>query len=99
MDWDAARVGVEIVSGKWVLSVVAELTDGPKRHNELSRAVRIDHKRLGRVLRRLQEAQIVARETDVSRQQVHVRYQLTRSGRDLLPLLAALSSWTKDGQA
>jgi DNA-binding HxlR family transcriptional regulator len=97
-DWNAVRAGVGLVAGTWVLQVVEELAHGSKRHNELSRALRIDNKRLGRVLRRLQEAQIVARQTDLSQRQVCVRYQLTESGGDLLPLLAALGSWSRDVQ-
>lgn len=95
-DWDAVRVAIEIVCGKWVLSVVAELTEGPKRHNQLSRAVRLDHKQLGRVLRDLLEAQIVAKEIDVRGQHPLVRYHLTQTGKDLLPALAALGSWSKE---
>lgn len=72
---------------------MAALTDGPKRHNELSRAVKIDHKRLGRVLRQAQQAQIVTRYADASTEQARVRYQLTRYGKDLLPILAELGSW------
>ena len=38
-DWDAARAAIEIVCGKWVLSVVAELAEGPKQHNQLATVV------------------------------------------------------------
>jgi DNA-binding HxlR family transcriptional regulator len=83
------------VSYKWLLPVMAELVDGPKRHSELSRAVQLDHKRLGRVLRRAQEAQLVSREADVSGRQFSVRYRLTGYGRDLLSILAMLGSLTQ----
>jgi DNA-binding HxlR family transcriptional regulator len=97
--WEAVSVGVEVVSGKWLLPVMAELVRGPKRHNELSRAVQLDHKRLGRVLRRAQEAQIVTREADVSGPQFSVQYRLTGYGKDLLSILAALGSLSQDGAA
>lgn len=93
INWDAVGAGIETISGKWMLPVMAALTDGPKRHNELSRAVKIDHKRLGRVLRQAQQAQIVTRYADASTEQARVRYQLTRYGKDLLPILAELGSW------
>src|SRR4051812_40846623 len=87
-DWHSVRAGIEIIASKWTLSVMAELSGGPKRHNELSRALNVDHKQLGRVLRRLQQARVVCRETDAAR--TPCRYRLTRSGRDLLPLLTEL---------
>jgi DNA-binding HxlR family transcriptional regulator len=92
-NWDTVGTVIEIVSPKWVLTVLAELTDGPKRHNELSRAICLDHKRLGRILRRLQKAKIVARKVNVARQPVHVQYQLTRSGNALMTILANLNCW------
>jgi DNA-binding HxlR family transcriptional regulator len=88
-----------VVSGKWLLPVMAELVDGPKRHNQLSRAVQLDHKRLGRVLRRAQEAQIVTREADTSRPRFAVQYRLTGYGKDLVSILAALGSVSQDGEA
>jgi DNA-binding HxlR family transcriptional regulator len=95
IDWDAVSIVIDIVSCKWVLAVVAELADGPKRHNQLSRALQLDHKRLGRVLRRAQQGQIVTRNADVVRPQLHAQYELTRYGQDLLPILAAFGSWSQ----
>jgi DNA-binding HxlR family transcriptional regulator len=93
-DWHAVHSGIEIVASKWALSVMAELSAGRRRHNELSRALDVDHKQLGRALRRLQQAHVVARKTVVDHQQLQVWYQLTPAGRDLLPLLAALGEWS-----
>jgi DNA-binding HxlR family transcriptional regulator len=93
IDWDAVSIVIDVVSCKWVLAVVAELADGPKRHNQLSRSLQLDHKRLGRVLRRAQQAQIVTRKADVLGPQPCSQYQLTRYGQDLLPILAAFGSW------
>jgi DNA-binding HxlR family transcriptional regulator len=92
-NWTSVRASVDLIASKWALPVLAELSIGSKRHNELCRALAVDNKQLGRVLRRLQEAQVVSRKTDVTRQQVRVWYQLTRHGRVLLPLLKELGEW------
>jgi DNA-binding HxlR family transcriptional regulator len=92
-DWTSVRASLDLVASKWALPVLAELHLGPKRHSELCRALVIDHKQLGRALHRLQDAQVVARRSDITHQQVHVWYQLTQSGRVLLSLLAELGEW------
>jgi DNA-binding HxlR family transcriptional regulator len=93
-NWTSVRTGVGLIASKWTLPVLAELCTGPKRHNQISRALAVDNKQLGRSLRSLQEARLVSRETHESRQQVQVWYRLTASGRELLPLLAALGNWS-----
>jgi DNA-binding HxlR family transcriptional regulator len=110
-DWHSVRAGIEIIASKWTLSVMAELSEGPKRHNELSRALNVDHKQLGRALRRLQQARVVCREADVGTETTGTAstgaastgsasrtpsvYRLTPAGEDLVPLLAALGAWSE----
>src|SRR4051812_46386020 len=93
-DWTSVCEGIALIASKWALPVVAQLSTGPKRHNELCRALDVDHKQLGRALGRLQDAQLVSRKTDVTGQPVQVWYQLTRCGRELVPLLLALGTWS-----
>jgi DNA-binding HxlR family transcriptional regulator len=38
---DDAEAAIEVISRKWAVHVLGALTDGPRRHNELLRAV--DH--------------------------------------------------------
>jgi DNA-binding HxlR family transcriptional regulator len=99
INWDAVSIVIDVVSCKWVLPVVAELAEGPKRHNQLSRALQLDHKRLGRVLRRAQQGQIVTRKPDFRGQQLYAQYRLTPYGQHLLPVLAALGCWSQSSPA
>jgi hypothetical protein len=59
-----ARGAVELVEpgagAGWTRSVLAELSEGPKRY-ALSRVLNVDHKQLGRALRRLQQARLVCK--------------------------------------
>jgi len=98
VNWSEVAAVIETLSLKWALPVLMGLGYGAMRHSELSHALRIDNKQLSRILRRLQEAHIVARSASASRGPVQVRYHLTPSGRNLVAILAELGDWRRDGQ-
>jgi DNA-binding HxlR family transcriptional regulator len=89
MDVDTAGAAVQLLSGKGTLAVLHELAGGPKRHNELARALGVEHKPLDRTLRRLQDARLVLREVHPVRLQV--RYRLAPEARPVLSMLDELA--------
>src|SRR6202051_156332 len=83
-----ARVG-----DKWTVLVVSTLGDGPKRFNELRRALgSISQRMLTLTLRALERDGLVTR-TVCSTIPPRVDYELTKLGRSLLEPVSALGSW------
>lgn len=94
VDWQAAERVVELMAAKWVLPILRELTGGPKGHNELMRAVGVEHKSLDRTLRRLAVAHMVSREVQPT--PLRVRYRLTPQAESLLVALGDLAAEWRD---
>jgi len=91
---DDVSVVIMTLAGKWTLPVLRALAAGPLRHNELARALEpaARVRALDATLRRLQAADLVAREVHPG-SPPGVSYRLTALCRSLLPYLAALSKW------
>ena len=89
-DWQAAGQALSLVSGKWTVPVLSELTESPKNYNELARAVGTDHKTLARTLRRLQADNLVLRESQGCQR---VTYSLAPRAREITSLIDALACW------
>jgi len=89
-----ARVG-----DKWTVLVVSTLGDGPKRFNELRRALgSISQRMLTLTLRALERDGLVTR-TVFPTIPPRVDYELTRLGRSLLEPVSALGSWARKNRA
>jgi DNA-binding HxlR family transcriptional regulator len=85
-----ARVG-----DKWTVLVVSTLGDGPKRFNELRRALgSISQRMLTLTLRALERDGLVTR-TVFPTIPPRVDYELTKLGRSLLEPVSALGSWAR----
>jgi len=85
-----ARVG-----DKWTVLVVSTLGDGPKRFNELRRALgSISQRMLTLTLRALERDGLVTR-TVFPSIPPRVDYELTRLGRSLLEPVSALGAWAR----
>lgn len=93
LDWPAAHAAIQVVSGKWVIPVLAALADGPRTHTDLHRAVGtgVSTKVLTETLRRMQDAGLLTRETDPAT--ASGPYKLTSPGRTLLGPLDAIAAW------
>ena len=89
-DWQAAGQALSLVSGKWTVPVLSELTESPKNYNELARALGTDHKTLARTLHRLQADNLVLRESQGSQR---VTYSLAPRAREITSLIEALACW------
>lgn len=85
-----ARVG-----DKWTVLVVATLGDGPRRFNELRRALgSISQRMLTLTLRGLERDGLVTRTVHAT-VPPRVDYELTRLGRSLLEPVSALGTWAR----
>jgi len=85
-----ARVG-----DKWTVLVVSTLGDGPKRFNELRRALgSISQRMLTLTVRSLERDGLVTR-TVFPTNPPRVDYELTTLGRSLLEPVSALGTWAR----
>ncbi|AZO70135.1 MAG: helix-turn-helix transcriptional regulator [Mesorhizobium sp.] len=84
---------MRVLSGRWPTLLLYYLKDGTKRFSELRRDnPTVSHRILALELRKLEDAGIVRR-TAHSGYPLRVDYDLTTSGRKLVPLIDALGAW------
>lgn len=84
---------VNLIGKKWTLVVIRYLMEGPKRFNELKRAIKnISSKTLSQTLSDLEEKGIINRRV-YTESPIGVEYSLTSKGKDLIHLLQAMKSW------
>lgn len=89
----ATREILERIGDKWTLYVVGTLRDGPRRFNELRRAVDgVSQRMLTLTLRALERDGLVTR-TVFPSIPPRVDYELTELGRTLLDPVAVLINW------
>ena len=88
------RLAMDIVGGKWRLSIICLLKDGvPRRYNQIKRGVPgITNVMLAQSLKHLEEYGIVHRE-QYNEVPVRVEYCLTDGGKTLLQALYQFSEW------
>jgi DNA-binding HxlR family transcriptional regulator len=83
------------VLDKWSLSVLSELCEGPRRFNELRRAIpAVTQKSLTATLRRLERNGIIEREV-VSSRPVAVEYRVAPLGKTMRPPVDVLLDWVR----
>src|SRR3954468_11774086 len=87
------------VGDKWTVLVVSTLGDGPKRFNELRKALgSISQRMLTLTLRALERDGLVTR-TVFATIPPRVDYELTRLGRSLLEPVSELGAWARKNRA
>src|SRR5467141_3691510 len=87
------------VGDKWTVLVVSTLGDGPKRFNELRRALgSISQRMLTLTLRALERDGLVTR-TVFPTIPPRVDYELTKLGRSLLKPVSGLGLWARQNRA
>lgn len=94
--WTEPRVRrlVELLSGRWVLAVLAALEDGPLRRTALRQQLgAVSDKVLTDTLRRLEAAKLLQR-TLVAGVPPQVDHALTDIAHTLWPVLATLEDWS-----
>jgi DNA-binding HxlR family transcriptional regulator len=89
---------MRLLSGRWRTLLVYYLIDGKKRFAQLRRDnPKISHRMLTLELRALESSGVITR-TVVPGRIAHVEYELTSSGRKLIPLINALGDWYEELQ-
>lgn len=89
------EIGLNILSGKWRLKILWQLSKGTRRFNELQRALgHITTKTLTQELRALEAQGIVERKV-FAEVPPKVEYSLSELGATLQPILAQLCAWGK----
>jgi len=87
---------MRVLSGRWPTLLLYYLKDGTKRFSDLKRDnPGLSHRMLALELRKLEDAGIVRR-TAHAGYPLRVDYDLTPSGRQLVPLVDALGDWWEE---
>lgn len=87
---------VDLIGGKWKVSILWRLKDGTKRFNELKRLIpRITHKMLTQQLRELEDDGLIERNV-YAEVPPKVEYTLTNWGQRLIPIMHNLIEWGND---
>jgi len=92
----------DIISGKWTLLILRDLSEGINRFSALERSLTgISPKTLSERLKSLEKAGIVTRKS-YPEVPPRVEYTLTRMGWDLIPLIEHMreygDTWLSDGR-
>ena len=88
-----------LLSGRWPALLLYYLKDGTKRFSDLKRDnPTISHRMLTLELRKLEKAGVVCRKA-YSGYPLRVDYDLTPSGKKLLPLIDAIGDWWEETEA
>jgi DNA-binding HxlR family transcriptional regulator len=92
---DALQGALGVLGAKWSLSVLASLTSGTHRFNELLRQIDgVSRRMLSATLRQLERDGLVLRHV-YARVPARVEYELSDTGEALLMALAPLLDWGK----
>ena len=87
------RVLIEEIADKWTILVIAALSRGPTRFNQLKRALEpVTQKSLTQTLRRFERSGMVSRKV-LDTSPVAVEYAITPLGRTLAGPFSALYRW------
>jgi DNA-binding HxlR family transcriptional regulator len=89
----AAARALDVVGDRWTLLIVRELLAGPRRYTDLHADLPgVSTDMLAGRLKDMEGAELVTRRRMPPPVSAYV-YELTRRGRDLLPVLRALAEW------
>ena len=81
------------IGGRWKPLILYNLTDGKKRYSELRKGIPdITEKMLIQHLKELELDDLVLRES-LPVVPPHVKYSLTKSGKEMGPILEAMAKW------
>jgi DNA-binding HxlR family transcriptional regulator len=81
------------IGGRWKVLIIFNLSEGTKRYNELKKLMpQISEKMLIQQLKELEKDNLVIRKA-MPVVPPHVEYSLTKTGKDLNPILNAMAVW------
>ena len=91
----AIQDSMEIIQGRWKMSIIALLCNGEFRYSELERGLpKITPRMLSKELRELEISELILRTVYDSRP-IKVTYKLADYGYTLVPLIIELTNWGK----
>lgn len=81
------------LGGKWNLVIIWHISEDKTGFNEIKKSIGpISAKVLSEKLKELRKNKLITRKT-LSGNPPHVKYQLTKKGESLLPIISALHNW------
>lgn len=90
------ELSLDIIGGKWKISIIWILKDDPKRYGELRRSLpKVTHKMLTQQLRELEANEIITRKV-FPEVPPKVEYNLTLLGKSVLPVIDMLHEWGEE---
>ena len=82
----------KLLSGKWAILILHELSDGPRRFGQLQKAMDITQATLSVHLKELEKEGLLTR-TVYPEVPLRVEYSLTGIGESFRPVLASIEQW------
>jgi DNA-binding HxlR family transcriptional regulator len=93
----ALQQAVGVLAAKWSVVVLARLSSGTHRFNELTRQIDgVSRRMLSATLRQLERDGLIERHVDPARVPARVSYELSTAGEALLSALTPLAGWGLD---
>jgi DNA-binding HxlR family transcriptional regulator len=84
---------LEKIGGRWKSLIIYHLVDGKKRYNELRKSIPdISEKMLIQQLKELEKDDLILRQA-MPVVPPHVEYSLTKTGKDIGPVLREMAAW------
>lgn len=95
MEHRCMAAAAAVLGDKWNPFIIQALEGGPRRFCEVQHlpAGRVNPRTLSNRLHRLEEMGIIVKRV-VSEMPPHTEYSLTQRGRELLPILEMMVSWS-----
>jgi DNA-binding HxlR family transcriptional regulator len=88
------QLTLDVVGGKWKPLILWLLRKGPRRYNDLLRAMPVTHKVLTQQLRQLERDGLVVR-LAAGAPTIRIDYRLTAFGETLRPVMNEMAAWAK----
>lgn len=90
---EAIHDTMNVLSGKWKITIISSLSFGKKRYSEILKEVNgISGKMLSRELKDM-EMNLLVKRTVLETQPVIVQYELTPYCENLIPIIHSLAEW------
>lgn len=90
MEWDKISDLLDLVSRRWTLPVMDELSRGARSHNDLARVTKLENQQLSRTLQPLVRKGLVHRRVHAATPPIRVYYSLSPRGTAILESLSEL---------
>jgi DNA-binding HxlR family transcriptional regulator len=91
--WCPVAATIDVIGGKWKPMILLQLKDGPRRFNELRRALpHVTQRMMTLQLRAMEKDGIISRR-DFNENPPHVEYEFTPKGLSLGIILGKMEHW------